>query len=296
MAAPDNPADATAGLIPEGLAEAGTYATVEAGFDHGLVVLAMGRSYCLVRSGAGFRLLVDSGALESVREQLACFDRESIGWPPRPPGDAATPSRTFELRTPVVWATVVLAAFVGQRLWPGRWETAGALDTVAVFDGGEGWRIGTALFLHADLGHLLSNVISGVFVFAAVIATIGRRRGWLLLALSSLAGNLATAALNYPGPYRSLGASTAVFAGLGLLTGRAVRVLRQPGGVHPWRSVFTPLAAGATLLGLFGAGGLRTDVAAHLTGFASGLVLGFLATGQPRPGGIDLPAPGAQVD
>ena len=44
---------------------------------------------------------------------------------------------------------------------------------------------------------------------------------------------------------------------------------------HPWRAVFVPLAAGLTLLGLFGAGDLRTDVGAHVTGFAAGLVLGF---------------------
>jgi rhomboid protease GluP len=105
--------------------------------------------------------------------------------------------------------------------------------------------------------------------------TIGRRRGWLLLAVASLAGNLAITALNYPGPYRSLGASTAIFAGLGLLTGRAVRVLRWTHRPRRWRPVFGPLAAGLTLLGLFGAGGLHTDVGAHLAGFAAGLILGF---------------------
>ena len=101
--------------------------------------------------------------------------------------------------------------------------------------------------------------------------------------LASIAGNLTVAALNYPGPYRSLGASTAIFAGLGLLTGRAIRVLRRPGRPHPWRAMFAPLAAGITLLALFGAGGLQTDVGAHLMGFAAGLVLGF-AAGLPSPG------------
>jgi membrane associated rhomboid family serine protease len=103
---------------------------------------------------------------------------------------------------------------------------------------------------------------------------MGRLRGWLLLALAATAGNLAVAAVNYPGPYRSIGASTAVFAGLGLLTGRAIRVLRGEGGRLRWRPVFVPLAAGVTLLGLFGAGDVRTDVVAHVTGFAAGLMLG----------------------
>jgi membrane associated rhomboid family serine protease len=129
------------------------------------------------------------------------------------------------------------------------------------------------LFLHADLGHLLANVISGYFVFSAVLSTIGRGRGWLCLAIAAIVGNCAVAGLNYPGPYRSLGASTAIFAGLGLLTGRAVRVLRTKSGGHRWRAVFVPLAAGVALLGLFGAGGLHTDVVAHATGFAAGLAM-----------------------
>ena len=287
MSPPDLPADAVSGRVPADLAEAGAYATPGAGFDHGLVVLAMGRPYWLVPSDAGFRLLVEPPALAAVREQLACFDRESLGWPPRPAAGQPA-ARRFELVAPLLWAVVVLAVFWWQGEQPGRWEAAGALDTQAVFDQGEWWRPATALFLHADLGHLVSNVVSGVFVFAAVIATIGRRRGWLLLALASLAGNFAVAGLNYPGPYRSLGASTAIFAGLGLLTGRAVRGFRRPDHPHSWRAVFAPLAAGLTLLALFGAGGLHTDVGAHVTGFAAGLVLGFAAALPRRVGAAGI--------
>jgi len=46
--------------------------------------------------------------------------------------------------------------------------------------------------------------------------------------------------------------------------------------------VFVPLAAGVTLLGLLGAGGLHPDVVAYATGFASGLALG---AGTRAPGG-----------
>jgi rhomboid protease GluP len=258
---------------------AGAYPTAEEGFEHGLVVLAMGSPYWLVPDDAGFRLLVEPQALEAVRGELACFDRESIGWPPRP--IAEDPLRRFELSTPLLWALVLMAAYCAQGLLPGRLEDAGALDAQAVFDRGEWWRLGTALFLHADLGHLISNMLSGIFAFSAVLSTIGRRRGWLLLALASVTGNLAIAALNYPGPYRSLGASTAIFAALGLLTGRAIRAVQWDGRPHRWQAVFAPLAAGITLLGLFGAGGLHIDVGAHATGFAAGLIWGF-AGGTPN--------------
>jgi membrane associated rhomboid family serine protease len=272
MSATDLPAETTGG-VPAELAEAGVYPTAAEGFEHGLVALAMGQAYWLVFSDAGYRLLVEPTALEFVREQLAQFDRESIGWPPPPVVDHPASPRT-ERFTPLVWAMVVLAMYAAQSRSPEVWEAAGALDSQALFDRGECWRVATALFLHADLGHVLANVGAGYFVFSAVASTIGRLRGWLLVALAAVAGNLAVAALNYPGPYRSIGASTAVFAGLGLLTGRAIRVLRGENGQRRRRTLFVPLAAGVTLLGLFGAGGLRTDVVAHATGFAAGLILG----------------------
>ncbi|MBI5381451.1 MAG: rhomboid family intramembrane serine protease [Opitutae bacterium] len=160
-----------------------------------------------------------------------------------------------------------------------RW---GALEPRAIFDRGEVWRPITALLLHGDAGHLTANLISGLFVFSTVLSTIGRSRGALLAVLAAGVGNLAIAALHYPGPYQSLGASTAVFAGLGLLTGRAVRRMAQAPAARRWPAVFVPLAAGATLLGLFGAGALPTDVGAHLTGFAAGLGLGYVAALRRR--------------
>lgn len=273
MPAPDLPAGTTGNEAPGELAEAGIYPTAAEGFEHGLVALSMGQAYWLVFSASGYRLLVDPPALALVREQLACFDRESTGWPPPPVSDHPASPRT-ERFTPLVWAMVVVAIYSVQTGSPGVWEEAGALDSQALFDQGEWWRVVTALFLHADLGHVLANAVSGFFVFSAVTSTIGRLRGWLLLALAAAAGNLAVAALNYPGPYRSIGASTVVFAGLGLLTGQAVRALRGGNGQFHWRAVFVPLASGITLLGLFGAGGLHTDVVAHATGFAAGFVLG----------------------
>jgi len=275
MPPPDPSGETAEDTIPEDLAEAGNYPSAAEGFEHGLVVLAIGRPYWLVPSGARFRLLVEPQVLGAVRGELACYDRESIGWPPRPP--AESPMSRFELATPLLWALTIMAVYCGQGLWPGRLEDAGAMDAQAVFDRGEWWRLGTALFLHADLGHLISNELSGVFAFSAVLATIGRRRGWLLLAFASVTGNLAIAALNYPGPYRSLGASTAIFAGLGLLTGRAIRAAHRVGRPQGWQAIFAPLAAGITLLGLFGAGGIHIDVGAHAAGFASGLLWGFAA-------------------
>jgi len=269
--------------LPEDFAEAGTYATVGEGFDHGLVVLAMGLPYCLLPVDGGYQLLVELVQLAAVREQLARFDRESVGWPPRP---VLPEPATHHLAPggPLIWAVGVASVFWAQREWPDSLEAAGELEPQALFAGGEWWGPLTALFLHGDLAHLLSNLLTGTLVFAVVGATFGRRQGWLLLALAAVAANTAVAALSFPGPYRSIGASTAVFAGLGLLTGGAVRVAWRSAPPRRWRAVFVPLAAGLTLLGLHGAGGMRTDVAAHVAGFGAGFVAGLVTGIRRRPG------------
>ncbi len=266
---------------PEPLAEAGVYATAEEGFEHGLVVLAMGRPFWLVASGSAHRLLVEPEILDAALEQLALFNRESAGWPPAGPAERPHPARRADLTTPLVWAATVSAAYWDQVRFPGRWEDWGSLDSQGIFARGEWWRPASALFLHADLGHLLSNLLSGVFVFSAVATTLGRARGWILLALSSVAANLAAAALHRGSAYTSLGASTAIFAGLGLLTGRAAELVSRGGHPHPWRAMLAPVGAGTGLLALYGAGGPGVDLSAHVCGFASGLVAGFFFARAP---------------
>ena len=263
----------------EDLTEAGVYATSEQGHAHGLVVLAMGSSYCLAATAEGFRLLVEPSQVEATREQLAKYDRESVGWPPR----AADPNPMLShlaLGTPVIWALAVATVFWAQTEWPGRLERWGELEPQALFVVGEWWRPLTALFLHADAGHLVANTLSGLGVFAAVLATMGRARGWLLIGASSVLGNLAAAGAHAAGEYRSIGASTAVFAALGLLTGRAIRRALDVAHPHRWRGMFVPLATGLTVLALYGAGGIEIDVLAHTTGFLAGLGLGY-ASGEP---------------
>jgi len=261
---------------PADLVEAGCYPTASAGFEHGLVVLAMGRSYWLMPTDAGHRLLVEPDGLAAVLDQLARYDRESAGWPPAPIMDA--PGKV-EFLTPLTWALAVMAMFRLQLSSPAV-TAAGALDAAAVFDRGEGWRAFSALWLHGSGEHLLSNLLAGIFIFSAVTSTLGRRRGWLLVVVAAVLANLAVAALHYPADYRSLGASTAIFAGLGLLTGRALGVVRRAARARPWRAMFLPLASGLTVLALYGAGGAEAgrhvDVGAHVAGFAVGLALGFI--------------------
>jgi rhomboid protease GluP len=257
----------------EGRAVAGWYASSTEAFNHSLVIVALGYACWLIPHEGGECLLVEPVALEYLREQLERSDQESVGWPPRPRVEPpADPSRG--IFPPLLWALVVVAVFREQSA-SSSWVVSGALDARALFVEGEWWRPFTALWLHADVGHLVSNLVGGYFVLRGWFALTTTLRGWLALLGASVLANVLVAAAHFPNEYRSLGASTLVFAGLGLLTGRALRYPRLPGR---WRPLFVPFAAGLAMLGLFGAGGENIDVLAHVAGFATGTLAGWMVS------------------
>lgn len=266
--------------VPPDLVELGVYPRERDAFERGLVVLSLGGDFWLLPGETGWRLLAEPAVERQARRQIAYYDRETVGWPPKPP-TAPLQVRRADFLSPLLWVLLTLWLYREQGLWAGELEKRAALDTAALFDRAEWWRPFSALFLHGDLGHLCSNIASGYFAFATMLASFGRLRGWLLLLGASVLANTCVAALYYPGPYRSLGASTAIFAALGMLTGSALPGLR--GSRHPqrWRHLFAPILAGLGLLALFGSGGQNTDLAAHLYGFGWGLVAGAL--GRPKP-------------
>lgn len=294
MVSPGTAVDPTTESPLADLVPVGVYASHAAGAEHGLVILAMGLPYWMIPAEDRFVLLVARGQEDAATDQLARFDRESVDWPPAPaPRPVARPGPPAV--TPLLWALSLLAAFRAQQLWPVVTER-GTLEAGALLARGEWWRPVTALFLHADVGHLVSNVVAGVFILSVVLSTFGRRLGWALLAVAAVAGNLAVAFSRFPDPYRSLGASTAIFAGLGLLTGRALPLKPARRGRAPWRELLAPLGAGLTLLALHGAGGERVDLGAHLFGFAAGLLLGVVAGLGASASPADSPAADAGRD
>jgi rhomboid protease GluP len=254
------------------LVAVGTYATSADAAAHGLVILALGQPYWLEESAAGFRVLVEPSTARPAKAHLDAYDRESVRWPPAPLVDPWRPNPA-NLITPLLWSLTMLALF---RFTSPAWLERGAVNAREIFVSGEWWRVVTALFLHADAAHVLSNTLAGLLVFFAVISTFGVFRGWLMLLAAAGAGNLMIAAAHFTAAYSSVGASTAVFAGIGLLSGRAGRVAWTSSHPHRARLMFAPFATGAIMLALYGAGASRVDVGAHLAGFVSGLALGFV--------------------
>ena len=171
---------------------------------------------------------------------------------------------------------VALLVMVAMAVVRGWWRpdtfAIGTLDAAAV-QSGQWWRAITALTLHVDIVHLLMNLGSGTAIGYLASRQIGAGHAWLLTVLGAGVANLVEALFSMPG-HQSVGASTAVFAALGLLATHSWRTRLIAS--HPTLRRLAPLIAGAALLGLMGTAGEGTDVLAHLFGFVAGCVLGMV--------------------
>jgi membrane associated rhomboid family serine protease len=179
---------------------------------------------------------------------------------------------------------LVTAYCAGIGLFGADWLSLGALDVGA---GREWWRALTALTLHLDQEHLMGNLLFGAVAGIAAGRLLGPGVAWAsILGAGALANYVEI--LIAPATHRAVGASTAVFAALGLLAGLAWRqrlTLRE----RLWYR-WAPLIAGICLLTLLGAGNAHVDVLGHGLGFLFGTAVGWLyaQTGVPRSRGMRL--------
>ena len=161
------------------------------------------------------------------------------------------------------------------------WQAVGALEGT-VPRSGEWWRSVTALMLHADLAHLFANLCFGLFFGYFAGQLLGAGLAWFGTLLAAILGNLIDIAV-MPSYQVSLGASTAVFATLGLLSAYSWRKHHNPRAKWAYRGA--PLVAGIALLAMTGSGNGadNTDVVAHLSGFAAGVGVGVAYAGSALP-------------
>ena len=181
---------------------------------------------------------------------------------------------------PMLYVASLLAIgySAGENIFGLDWYAAGSLHAFVV-QRGEWTRSVTALTLHADLPHLLNNIGFGVFFIYLSARLLGPGAAWLCIMLAAAGGNLLDSVL-MPASHVSLGASTAVFAALGLLVAHAwrIRMNQRMRWTHRW----APLAAGVALLGFLGAGPGNVDVLAHLAGFFCGALMGSVCAMTPE--------------
>jgi len=243
---------------------------------------------CIESDGDEWQLRVPEQHLESARRELLLYEKANAGWPPPLP----VARQLIENTLPTVSVLILLAIFHNLNLLgialPGRGivdlNELGAAHAGDIL-GGQLWQCVTALTLHADLMHLLSNLtIGGIFIIL-LCRELGSGLAWSLLLCSGALGNLINA-LVQASTHRSVGASTAVFGAVGILA--AISMVRYR--YHLKRRWFIPLAAGFALLAILGTEGKNTDLGAHLFGFSIGAFLGMavetLLGKYGRPGAV----------
>lgn len=239
--------------------------------DRALVLAAAQIPFQIVEETNASVLLVPARDSARAMHELTQYDDEN---PPIVIAPAAPIAYQNALPGLLGYALTIcgVAAIATSAAWAQDWYIAGRIDG-ALIRTGEWWRLITALTLHAGLQHLVGNLVFGCFFGLFAGRLLGSGVAWLAILLAAASGN-ALNTLLLESTHRAVGASTAVFAALGLIAAYVWRgkLMRQ----DRWPYRVGPIVGGFALLMYTGTGGENTDVGAHLMGFLCGLAGGML--------------------
>ncbi len=272
----------------------GSYHSLDDAYDHGLVALAMGESIRVEASEqpGQFDLRAEVEAAPKISAEITEYENEisqtalptviPSNWTKHPAGWLYV----------LVWAASLVTVFHSQSQDPTLADRY-ASSSIGLIGRGEWWRPFTALFLHGDGPHIVGNLASGTVFGVLVAKSIGPLKGWIVILLAGAAGNAITSIVTYPEYFSSLGASTAVFGALGILSGTGLVENVREDVRMPWVRSFAPLLAGFILLGWLGgaAPGSNTDVFGHVFGFCAGVVAGVACRYFDRENPAVAPSP-----
>lgn len=235
-----------------------------------LALSAVGIAFDVRQESGEFVVDVADADEERGRAELDAYDLENAETVrPRPvvfQGGSGVPAVVG-----FIVALVLIALAAQRELFGCDWFQAGKASAGQI-QLGQWWRTVTALTLHADWAHLMTNLVVGGVVCLLTGQLLGPGLAVLSILLSGAAGNLLNALTRNP-EHTSVGASTAVFAGVGLVAAQTWwGRYRHTSAMERW----VPLIGGLLLLSFLGTGGERTDVAAHGWGFFCGAITGAL--------------------
>ncbi len=235
--------------------------------DFGLVLASQGLVSTVTRIEDRWGVMVAEDDYDRSVETLRIWKNENLGWKWLNP--LPTAAGKFFHWGSLAWALATVAIYFWSAA-PGIKE-AGMMDSQMVA-AGQWWRLFTAVTLHADLPHLLSNITSGLILLGLAMARYGTGIALLIAFLSGVGGNVAGFLL-YPDAHRGLGASGMVMGALGLLAiaSPADGWDRQVGiGL-----IMRGIVATFLMLVLIGFSP-RSDVVAHVGGYVGGVVFGLV--------------------
>jgi membrane associated rhomboid family serine protease len=233
---------------------------------------AVGIACAIVLRGDDFTLEVAAADAQRALGHLSQYEAENR--PPAPPPAAPPlhPRAWVGCAGYAAWLLGVAYAISNGLVRLDAFNT-GDLDAARV-QSGQWWRAWTALTLHVSGAHLVANLTAGIWFGYLAGRQLGVGVAWLLIVAGGGLANLVEGLFGPPW-HQSVGASTAVFTALGLMSAYTWRErLALP---QRWVQRWGPLVAGISLLGWLGTAGTHTDVMAHLLGFGIGVLLGAIA-------------------
>ena len=211
--------------------------------------------------------------------EIAAFMEENSDWPPYSPKKNLSLPVLTKYQPPTILmmgALVIFYVVTGPWSDGNAWFSEGAVSGRQILEHGQWYRLVTALTLHADVVHLVGNILIGGVLVHFLCRLLGNGLGWFLILASGTLGNLMNILL-HGNSHNSVGFSTAVFGTIGILSGYQAISKRSAA----LKQILLPLAAGAGLLAFLGAGGPRTDLGAHFFGLLAGAALGGLLVFMP---------------
>lgn len=247
--------------------------------ERAFVLAAVGIQSVVTFAGARFILWVSETDAPQALAHLRQYESENRPLPPPPPPPRLYPNAWVGCLAYVLCLMGVAYVISAGLVRLDAFDT-GDLHAASV-RGGQWWRAWTALTLHVDGAHLAANLGAGVWFGYLAARQLGVGSAWFLIVTGAALANLSEGFFGAP-EHRSVGASTAVFTALGLMSAYSWRErIQLP---QRWARRWGPLVAGVILLGWTGSGGgeegsgsENIDLFSHVAGFVVGIFLGATA-------------------
>ena len=242
--------------------------------DWSLVLASQGISATIERSDPdGWLLVVEPHEHDVALRSISLYEQENR--------KRSNPVRVEWSKTPfhrgvLYWCMLLALVFEIDKLLLPSLGALAQFDSAAVTQG-EWWRLVSAVFLHADLPHLISNLTTGFVLVGLAMGAFGAGCALLSTLLAGAIGNLCGLLL-YHAPYHGLGASGMVMGALGMIS---VLSLRDSTQLHSGlKFALKGILGGMLLLVILGTNP-SSDVIAHVGGFFGGIGIGGILTLLP---------------